>query len=95
MAQVCTVIQADPNTLAAELNILASTEEILHVVKTKSAGKFLVISDNAASTSQVAAVIVGDPDKLSAELAAVIALPATIDLVSDTFSAAHYVVVYK
>lgn len=95
MAQVCQVIQADPDTLAAELNTLASTNEIIHVVKTKSAGKFLVISDDAGSTSQIASVITGDPDKLVDDLDAIIATPYTIDLVVETFSAAHYVAVYK
>lgn len=95
MAQVCQVIQADPNTLASELNTLAATNEILHVVKTKSAGKFLVISDNTAPTGQIASVISGDPDKLVTELTAIIATPYTLEIVADTFSAAYYVAVYK
>lgn len=94
MAQVCQVIQADPNTLKAELDALAATNEILHVVKTKSSGKFLVISDNAGSMAQVAEVITGDPDKLADDLTT-IAGTNTIDIVANTFSAAHYVVVYR
>jgi nitrate reductase NapAB chaperone NapD len=95
MAQVSRVIQADPNTLASELNTLAATEEIQIITKTKSAGKFIVISDDAAPTGQAAVVVAGDPQKLVDELTSLIALPATIYVVASTFSAAHYVVVYK
>lgn len=95
MAQVSSVIQADPNTFADELNTLAATNEIQIITKTKSAGKFLVISDDAASTGQVAVVISGDPQKLADDIADIIALPATVEIVSETFSAAHYIVVYK
>ena len=94
MAQVTRVIQADPWTLASTLTTLAATEELQIITKTGSAGKFLVISDDAASTGQTAVVIAGDPQKLSDEIAAIIALPATVDIVTPTFSASHYVVVY-
>jgi hypothetical protein len=89
MAQNCTVIQADPGTLAVELAAL--NEEILIVQKTASAGKFIVISQ-APSTSQTFTVVAGDPDKLASEIDT-IALGATVNLVIPTFSAAHYVVV--
>lgn len=95
MAQVCQVIQADPDTLAAELTTLAATNEIKLIVKTKSAGKFLVVSDDAGSTAQIISVISGDPEKLADELDAIIATPYTLEIVSETFSAAHYVAVYK
>lgn len=95
MAQVTRVIQADPWTFAASLNTLAATEQIQIIEKTASAGKFLVISDNAAPTGQTAVVISGDPQKLSDEINAIIALPATVEIVTPTFSAAHYVVVYS
>jgi hypothetical protein len=89
MAQNCTVIQADPATLAVELAAL--NEEILIVQKTASAGKFIVVSQ-APSTSQTFTVVAGDPDKLASEIDT-IALGATVNLVIPTFSAAHYVVV--
>lgn len=95
MAQVCQVIQADPDTLAAELNTLASTNEIKIVEKTRSAGKFIVISDDSGSTSQVVSVIAGDPDKLASELASIISTPYTLEIVAETFSSAHYIAVYK
>ena len=94
MAQSCIVIQADPNSLKDAINTLATTAEITWITKTKSAGKFLVISDDAASVGQQSQVIVGDPASLAAALN-VIAASYTIDLVINTFSAAHYLVVYR
>lgn len=94
MAQVSSVIQADPNSLAAALNTLAATDEIQIIQKTTSAGKFVVVSDDAAPTGQVAVVIAGDPEKLASEIQDLIDASNTINLVVQTFSAAHYVVVY-
>ena len=94
MAQSCTVVQADPNSLKDAINALAATSEITWITKTKSAGKFLVIADNAAPAGQQSQVIVGDPASLAAALN-VIASTKTIDLVINTFSAAHYLVVYR
>lgn len=91
MAQVSQVIQADPNSLAAALTAL--NKEVLIVEKTASAGKFLVISQ-APSTGQTFAVIAGDPDKLATSLAALVGLGNDINIVSPTFSAAHYVIGY-
>lgn len=93
MAQVTTVIQADPTSFAAALNTLAAANEIQIISKTGSSGKFLVVYDNAGTTGQVASVIAGDPDKLSSDIAALIALPSTVEIVTQTFSASHYVVV--
>ncbi len=90
MAQSCTVIQADPDSLA--LALAALNEEVLLVEKTVSAGKFLVVSQTP-STSQTFTVIAGDPDKLADEINTMIGGGSTIDLVISTFSAAHYVVV--
>jgi len=45
MAQITRVIQADPDSLAAQLNVLVATESIEIITKTTSAGKFIVISD--------------------------------------------------
>ena len=92
MAQVTRVIQADPWTFADQLNVLAATEKIQIIEKTSSAGKFIVISDDAAPTGQTAVVISGDPQKLSDEITALSA--TSIDVLSATFSAAHYIVVY-
>jgi nitrate reductase NapAB chaperone NapD len=92
MAQVCSVIQADPNTLATSLAAL--NREVLLVQKTSSAGKFIVISE-APSTSQVFAVISGDPEKLVLDLAAIVTAGRAIELVIPTFSASQYVVVSK
>jgi hypothetical protein len=94
MAQVCTVIQADPNSLKTALDTLAASNEIQIVLKTKSSGKFLVIYDDTATASQSVTVIVGDPDKLASEITT-IASTDTIDLVSSTFSASQYVVVSR
>lgn len=91
MAQVCTVIQADPATLATHLAALG--EQVLIVEKTKSAGKFVVISESP-STSQQFEVIAGDPESLSTAIQNLIDVGVTIDLIIPTFSAAHYVVVY-
>ena len=91
MAQVCNVIQADPASLAIALAAL--NKEVLHVEKTSSAGKFLVISE-APSTSQLFVVIAGDPDKLASELSALITAGKTINVVTQTFSSSHYVVAY-
>jgi hypothetical protein len=92
MAQTCTVIQADPNTLATALAALSSGVSI--VEKTTSAGKFLVIEDTTVA-SQTFVVIAGDPDKLAADLTALVSGGATIDLIIPTFSASHYVVAYS
>jgi hypothetical protein len=91
MAQVCNVIQADPASLAIALAAL--NKEVLQIEKTASAGKFLVISE-APSTSQLFAVIAGDPDKLASALATLIGAGRTINVVTQTFSASHYVVAY-
>jgi len=95
MAQVSRVYQADPWKLAQDINILAATEEIQIVVKTHYAGKFIVVSDDAAGVGQAAVVIVGDPDKLSSEVQNLIDDGYTIDVAVQTFSSAHYVVVYR
>lgn len=92
MAQACIVIQADPWTLATQLDALSDGVSI--VEKTSSAGKFLVITDSAI-TSQLFSVITGDPDKLALDLNALILLGRTINLIIPTFSASHYVVVYS
>jgi hypothetical protein len=91
MAQICNVIQADPDTLA--LALAALNREVLIIEKTQSAGKFLVISE-APSIGQIFQVIAGDPDKLASDLTALIVGGKTINVVTPTFSASHYVVVY-
>jgi nitrate reductase NapAB chaperone NapD len=90
MAQLCTVIQADPQALATALTALAGTIEI--VEKTTSAGKFLVVYDSAPS-SQAIVVITGDPESLAASLNTIISGGDLIELIIPTFSASHYVVV--
>lgn len=90
MAQVCSVIQADPWSLAEELQALG--EEIQIVEKTTSAGKFLVVSESP-SASQSFEVIAGDPSTLAQQINALGA--TSIDLIISTFSSAHYVVVYR
>lgn len=92
--QVCTTIQADPNTLSAALDTLAATQTIVTVMKTKAAGKFLVVCDPSGTVGQMSDVIAGDPDTLAAAINA-IAVTYTIDMIINTFSASHYVVVYK
>ena len=95
MAQIAQVIAGDPWKLASDLNTLALTNEIQIISKTYSNGKFIVNSDDAAPVGQTAVVLVGDPQTLVDQMNAIIALPATIDEVSDTFSSAPYVVVYR
>lgn len=96
MAQVSRVIQADPQTLAGSLQSIAATEQIQIITKTKSAGKFIVVSDPAGILGQSVQVIVGDPQALADGITAILAGPATvIDVVSETFSAAYYIVVYR
>ena len=90
MAQVSTVIQADPQSLADALDALNA--EVLIVEKTTSAGKFIVIYQ-APSTSQTFTVIAGDPEKLSDEINDIIGGGDDVTLVIPTFSASHYVVV--
>jgi hypothetical protein len=90
MAQLCTVIQADPQTLVTALSALAGTIQV--VEKTTSAGKFLVVYDDAASTQSIT-VISGDPDKLASSLNTIIGGGDLIELIIPTFSASHYVVV--
>lgn len=92
MAQTCTVIQADPWTLATQLN--AITDGIAIVEKTTSAGKFLVVQDSTI-TPQTFVVIAGDPDKLASEITTLIGLGNDVSLVISTFSASHYVVAYS
>jgi hypothetical protein len=93
--QVSSVIQADPWKLADDLNTLALANTIQIVTKTYSAGKFITIVDDAAGASQVAEVIVGDPDTVSDAISTILATATQIDLVIPTFSAAHFVVVYR
>lgn len=95
MAQIAQVIAGDPWKLASDLNALAVTNEIQIISKTYSSGKFIVNSDDTAPVGQTAVVLVGDPQTLVDQINAIISLPATIDEVSDTFSSAHYVVVYR
>lgn len=92
MAQSCTIIQADPWTLASELGSIGSGVSI--VEKTSSAGKFLVILDSAIS-GQTFEVITGDPDKLASDVAALVGAGSVINLIIPTFSASHYVVAYS
>ena len=88
MAQVNTVYQGDPATVAAALNTLAATQEILIIEKTHSAGEYIVVSDNAASTGQTVSVAKGDPTTVAALLNG-----KTLNIVAPTFSAAQYLVV--
>ncbi len=90
--QNVTVQQGDPWKLADDLAAL--NEEILIVEKTAASSKFLVVSQ-APAIPQTIEVIVGDPDKLSDELNTLIGAGKSIDLVINTFSSAHYVVVYR
>jgi hypothetical protein len=91
MAQNCTIIQADPWSLADAL--FALSEEVLIVEKTSSSGKFLVISQ-APSTGQIFNVVVGDPEKISNEVNTILG-SFDVDLIIPTFSASHYIVVSK
>jgi hypothetical protein len=95
MAQISQKLLGDPWTLANGLNTLATTSEIQIVKKTTSSGTFIIVSDNAAPSGQIAVVIAGDPQKLSDEINAIIAIPAIVEIVEPTFSSSHYVVVYK
>lgn len=91
MAQISTVIQADPWKLATSLAALPGNVQIAE--KSASAGKFIIVYDNTAD-DQTYTVVVGDPDKISASINTMITGGATIDLIIPTFSAAHYIVVH-
>lgn len=91
MAQVCTVVQADPWTLASTLD--AYTSGVLVAEKTSSSGKFIIVSDDSLP-SQTFVVIAGGPDKLANAITDLITGGATIELIIPTFSASHYVVAY-
>ena len=92
--QVATVILGDPDYLASQLTTLAASYTLVSALKTKSSGSFVIIYDDAAPGGQSVEVLVGDPEKVANDINDLIGLGATIDFVSETFSAAHYVVVY-
>jgi hypothetical protein len=92
MSQQCYVVQADPWTLATELAAISTGIKI--VEKTSSSGKFIVVADSLFS-GQNYQVISGDPDALAAAINTIILGGFTIDFVTDTFSASHYVVGYR
>ena len=87
--QVTTTVLGDPWKLADDLNSLAAANEIQIVKKTVSSGTFVVVYDNTAPTGQTAVVIAGCPQTLVNELNAISALPATVEIVEQTFSSAH------
>jgi len=87
MAQATRVISGDPASVAAQLNTLAATEELLIIEKTFSAGDYIVVSDDTAGTGQNAIVLKGDPNSIAA------LMPAAVDIVCPTFSASQYLVV--
>jgi hypothetical protein len=93
--QVTQTSKGDPATLAAILNTLAATNEVQIVTKSRSAGSFIIVSDNAAPTGQTAEVLKGDPATISTLLAALIGGGATIEILVTTFSGGYYVVVYS
>lgn len=90
MARVCRVLSGDPMSVAAALDTLAATEEILIVEKTFSSGDFIVVSDNAAGTGQDVIVAKGDPATVATLLNG-----GTIDIICPTFSASQYIVVER
>ena len=97
MAQVTATYKGDPKTLATQLNTVAAANTLQIIQKTISAGSFTVTYDNAGPSVpvQVVEVLVGDPDALTARLNALVALGKVIQVTSNTFSASHYLVVYK
>lgn len=95
MAQVSSVIQGDPWKLASDLNTLAASNAIQIISKTYSAGKFIVVRDNGGSSGQTAVVVSGDPDYVKTQIDTLIAGGAIIEIVTQTFSSAYYVVVYS
>jgi hypothetical protein len=92
MAQQCTVIQGDPQTLATSLQALAGN--VLIVEKSSSSGKFIVIYDTQPE-AQNFQVIMGDPEKVASEINALTLSGADPLLIISTFSASHYVVVSR
>jgi hypothetical protein len=95
MAQVASVIQADPWKLVSDLNTLAASNTIQIITKTYSSGKFIIVRENLASTGQTAVVLSGDPATLKSKIDILIAGGASIEIVSPTFSSSYYVVVYS
>lgn len=95
MAQVTTVMKGDPNSLKDLLNTLAATNEIQIITKTKSAGSFVVVYDDAGGIGQTVEVLRGDPYDLVNAMNALITGGADITILQSTFSAAYYLVVYS
>ena len=90
MAQQCTVIQGDPESLKTQLIALAGNIQV--VEKTTSAGKFVVVYDTIPVTQNFT-VIQGDPQKLSSDINGIIAGGDIISLIIPTFSSSYYLVV--
>lgn len=89
------VLLGDPDSMASQLNTLASTEEIITVVKTISSGSFIIVSDDAGTVNQTVGVLRGDPDNISSQLDVIIGLGNTIDCLESTFSSSSYLAVYR
>ena len=94
MAQVAVVIKGDPVTVAAAIDTLCSTNTVVEVTKTFSAGSFLVVSDNAAADGQTCVVVKGDPATVAAEVQALIS-GSTTAILTETFSKGSYILVYN
>jgi len=92
MAQISTVIKGDPISVVAQLNGLASANEIQVVEKTYSSGEYLVIYDNAGGASQLASVLKGDPTSVQTQINLLIGAGSKTVL-SDTFSSGAYILV--
>lgn len=90
MAQICTVIQGDPWTLASELQAIDGNVTI--VEKSSSSGKFIVVYDTI-SVPKNFQVVMGDPEKVASDINALVLAGDSSLLIIPTFSSSHYVVV--
>ncbi len=93
--QISQIMTGDPASIISQLVVLAATNKVQIIQKTKSSGSYIVVSDNTAPTGQSFVVIKGDPDTVSAETTALIALGNVVEIVAESFNAAVYIVVYS
>lgn len=92
---IAQVIKGDPNKLKSSLTTLATTNTITVICKTNSDGSFVIVSDDAASASQVIVVLIGTPTDIVNSLNVLIAAGKTIQILEKTFSGGSYIAVYK
>ena len=94
MAQILRVLKGDPSTVVGLLNGYATSETIVEIQKTFSNGEFVVVFDDAAAGGQTAVVIKGAPVTAAQQIESLISGSTSV-IMSDTFSASSYILVYN